>query len=108
MAAPEHHGWHLQEWFAATNHVQNDLVLQLGFHKNTAHKLFHGLQPYRRDYVEQIAAFLNIRPFELLMLPEDAMAVRRLREAVQAVASPGAEALSPPTQKEQSRRRKVA
>lgn len=108
MAAPDHHGWYLQEWFAATNHVQNDLVLQLGFHKNTAHKLFHGLQPYRRDYVEQIASFLNIRPFELLMLPEDAMAVRRLREAVQAVASPGSEALPPPTQKEASRRRRVA
>jgi hypothetical protein len=75
-------GWYLREWFATAGLKQFDLVTKLDYQRGTAHKLWHGLQPYRRDHVEEIAALLNIRPFELLMHPDDAMATRRLRSVI--------------------------
>ncbi len=38
-----------------------------------------GEQQYTRDAVNEIAAYLNIRPHELLMHPDDAHAIRRLK-----------------------------
>lgn len=82
MAAPAKHDWYLQEWFATLGLKQFDLVTRLDYPRGTAHKLWHGLQPYRRDNVEEISALLNIAPHELLMHPDDAMAIRRLTAAV--------------------------
>ena len=92
MAQPLAHDWFLRAWFATAGLKQNDLVTKLDMPKNTAHRLWHGLQPYRRDHVEQIAALLNIRPYELLMPPEEAMGMRRLRSAIAEVAAPAQEA----------------
>lgn len=80
--------WYLHEWFATLGHKQHDLVSKLDYPKNTAHRLWHGLQPFRRDHVATIAAFLNIKPHELLMPPEEAMRIRRLEAAIKEVASP--------------------
>lgn len=77
MAAPEH-DWYLHAWFETLGKVQNDLHTQLGYHKNTMNRLWHGDQPYRKDIVNKIAAWLEIRPHELLMHPEDAFRARRL------------------------------
>lgn len=79
-------GWYLREWFETAGLKQFDLVTKLDYQRGTAHKLWHGLQPYRRDNVEQVAALLNIKPYELLMAPEEAMAIRRLRSAIAEVA----------------------
>ena len=38
-------------------------------------------QPYERDALNQLAEYLNLKPHELLMHPEDAMALRQLRGA---------------------------
>lgn len=86
MANPTAHDWYLQEWFAATGMKQFDLVTRLDYPRGTAHKLWHGIQPYRRDNVIEISDMLNIQPFELLMPPEEAMALRRLRSAIAEVA----------------------
>lgn len=98
--------WYLHEWFATAGLKQNDLVTKLDYPKNTANRLWHGLQPFRRDHVQAISALLNIKPHELLMHPEDAMRIRRLEAAVREVAqeSPpstqaaikGADAVEPP------------
>ncbi|MET3837485.1 transcriptional regulator with XRE-family HTH domain [Brevundimonas sp. UYEF29] len=90
--APQH-DWYLHEWFATQGLKQNDLVKQLGYPKNTANRLWHGLQPYRRDHIDEIAALLNIAPHELLMPPEEAMRIRRVQSVLSEVASPAA----PPT-----------
>ena len=95
MAQPLSHDWFLREWFATAGLKQNDLVTKLDLPKNTAHRLWHGLQPYRRDHVEQIAALLNIHPYELLMPPEEAMGLRRLRSAIAEVAAPAADSARP-------------
>lgn len=86
MAAPLTHDWFLREWFAYFSMKQRDLVTKLDYQPAQAHRLWHSLQPYRRDNVEEIADLLKIAPFELLMRPEEAMAMRRLRSAISEVA----------------------
>ena len=56
------------------------LVNELGWNKSRAHFVWHNLQPYRRETVNELASWLGIQPFELLMRPPEALALRRLRE----------------------------
>lgn len=83
--------WYLHEWFATQQLKQADLVTKLDYPKNTANRLWHGLQPFRRDHVAAISALLNIKPHELLMRPEDAMRVRRLEAVVEEAARAAAQ-----------------
>jgi len=89
--------WYLHEWFATAGLKQNDLVTKLDYPKNTANRLWHGLQPFRRDHIQAISALLNIKPHELLMHPEEAMRIRRL-EAVVREATKEVETKSAPSQ----------
>ncbi|HEV2365185.1 MAG TPA: hypothetical protein VGS12_13420 [Caulobacteraceae bacterium] len=72
--------WFLQEWLSALGKRQASLTNELGWNKSKANFVFHGRQPYRRELVNEISAWLQIRPYELLMHPDEAMAIRRLRE----------------------------
>lgn len=94
MAPTETHDWYLREWFATMGMKQRDLVTKLDYQPALAHALWHSVQRYRRDHIEQISALLNIQPYELLMPPEEAMAMRRLKSAIAEVArvEPAAEA----------------
>ena len=78
--------WYLKEWFAHLGRRQIDMVNELGWHRTTANRLWHGRQPYRRDQVNEAARWLGIKPFELLMKPEDALALRFLEETARAIA----------------------
>lgn len=78
----------MKEWFATQGLIQRDLVTKLDYQSTQAYRLWHGLQPYRRDQVEEISALLNIAPYELLMPPEEAMQLRRLRSVIAEVAKP--------------------
>ena len=96
MEQPDGPDWYLHEWFATAGLKQHDLVKKLDYPKNTASRLWHGLQPFRRDHVQAISELLNIRPHELLMHPEDAMRIRRLEAAVREVAKEEAAAAPAP------------
>lgn len=72
--------WHLQEWVREAGKKQADLVKDLGWHKNTAFRLWHSVQPYHREVVNEVAAWLEIEPYELLMPPAEALKIRRVRE----------------------------
>ncbi len=78
--------WHLQEWAKFRGKKQADLVNDLGWQKNAAFRLWHGHQPYRRDFVNAVARWLEIEPYELLMKPDDALGLRRLRQAAMDIA----------------------
>jgi len=68
--------------------------------KARANYVFHSKQPYRRDLVNEIAKWLGIRPFELLLPPNEAMALRRLRESaavIMAAEDPAHYELAAPT-----------
>lgn len=66
---------------------QASLVNELGWTKGRANYVWHGESPYRRDVVNEIAAWLGIQPFELLMRPQDALSLRRLRDTARAIAA---------------------
>jgi hypothetical protein len=78
--------WFLQEWVRHLGRRQSDLVSELGWHKTAAHRLWHGRQPYRRDHVNAVAAWLGIRSYELLMPPAEALALRTVKDAAMLIA----------------------
>ncbi|WGM45260.1 hypothetical protein KOAAANKH_00121 [Brevundimonas sp. NIBR10] len=89
MSANPTHDWFLQEWFATAGLRQADLVNKLGYQKGTAFKLWHGVQPYRRDNVDDVVGLLHIAPYELFMHPEEAMRIRRMRSVLAEAARSG-------------------
>lgn len=79
--------WYLKEWAQHAGKRQADLVNDLGWLKNHAHRIWHGKQPYRRDIVNDVARWLGIEPYELLMPPEQALQLRQFRNAAIAIAN---------------------
>lgn len=78
--------WHLQDWMRHLGKRQADLVKELGWAKGRANKFYHGQHPYRREIVNELSKWLEISPYELLMPPEEALMLRRLRDAALDVA----------------------
>lgn len=99
--------WHLAEWMAAADVTQADLCRATGFPKAKMSELVAGKSRYNRDVVNTLAKALNIRPHELLMHPDDAYAIRRLRESAIRIAS---EKLpeTPPTEARSEKPKKVS
>lgn len=67
--------------------IQASLVNELGWEKSKASDVWNGVRPYRRSIVNEVAAWLGIEPYEMLMPPEDALRLRQMREAAQAIAA---------------------
>jgi hypothetical protein len=59
---------------------QADIVRDLDWNKARVSLMIRGEQQYTRDSVNELAAYLSIYPYELLMHPDDAMALRQLRQ----------------------------
>lgn len=81
MAKPGH-DWYLNEWLRTLGKRQADVARDLEWNKAKVSLTASGKQPYTRDDVNEMAAYLLIRPYELLMHPDDAMRLRRLRDDV--------------------------
>lgn len=79
MAGPRH-DWYLKEWLKTLGKRQADITRDLDWNKARVSLMIRGTQQYTRDAVNELADYLNVRPFELLMHPDDAMRLRRLRE----------------------------
>ena len=79
MASPRD-DWFLKEWLKATGKKQADVVRDLDWNKAKVSLMIRGLQPYTREEVNELAAYLEIRPHELLQHPEDVFATRRIRQ----------------------------
>jgi transcriptional regulator with XRE-family HTH domain len=82
---PRRSDWFLREWAVHMGKRQADLVRDLGWLKGRASKIWNGTIPYRRDIVVEVAAWLGVKEYELLMHPRDALAFRRLRETAQMI-----------------------
>lgn len=78
MAATPFHDWYLAEWLETLQVKQADLSRLTDWDKRKTSFLVSGKQPYKRDDVNEAAFALNLQPFELLMSPEQAMALRQL------------------------------
>lgn len=81
MAAPRH-DWFLKQWLRSLDKKQADIVRDLDWNKARVSLTASGKQPYTRDDINEIADYLNLRPYELLMHPDDAMRLRRLRDEI--------------------------
>lgn len=75
--------WYLKEWLATLGKKQADIVRDLDWNKARISLMLSGKQPYTRDAINELSAYLHLKPYELLMHPEDAMALRSFyRDAV--------------------------
>lgn len=73
--------WFLPEWMKTLRVSQATLAKECDWPASTMHGIYHGRTAYYREIVNLIAAKLAIQPYELLMHPDEAMAIRRLRES---------------------------
>lgn len=80
------HGWFAQQWLETLDVKQAKLVADLGWPKAKTSDLITGKQRYNQDAVEELATYLNLRPFELLLHPEDAMQLRQLKRSADQIA----------------------
>lgn len=89
------HDWYLAEWLTTLGKKQADIVRDLDWNKARVSLMLRGKQPYDRDSVNELAAYLNIKPHELLMHPADAMALRNLRNEAVKIAHSAEEEVEP-------------
>jgi len=73
--------WFLQSWMTTLGVTQAKLSRETGWSKATTNDIYHGRTAYYRQIVNEAAQALRISPYELLMHPEEAMAIRRMRES---------------------------
>ncbi|WP_272798875.1 hypothetical protein [Sphingobium sp. AntQ-1] len=84
MAEPRH-DWYFKQWLEHLRVIQADLVKALDWNKSKASLMFNDKQRYHRDDVNEVAAYLKIEPFELLLPPERAMALRQYRASAEQI-----------------------
>lgn len=81
--------WYLKEWMAASGlegrGAQTRMMELTGWSKATMSQLFNGTQDYSPKVVNEAASALRVEPFELLMHPDRAMALRRFQASAQGV-----------------------
>lgn len=83
------HTWYLREWLQQSDPplTQADMQRGMNWSKAKAHDVWHG-QQYTQALVDEVCAWLpTIRPFELLLAPEEAIAIRQMRESAVKIAS---------------------
>ena len=73
--------WYIREWATTLGKRPVDFVRDLEWNKSRVSLLFSGKQPYSPSVLKDVAAYLNLQPFELLMHPDRAMAYRRMSGA---------------------------
>lgn len=74
------HTWYLKEWATIHGKRQVDMIEALDIAKGTASTIWNG-QRYTQKLIDEVAAWLNVQPYELLLPPEEAIAIRRMRAA---------------------------
>jgi transcriptional regulator with XRE-family HTH domain len=79
--------WHLADWMERTELSQADLCRATGYPKAKMSELVNGVSRYNRDVVNALAFALDIRPFELLMSPEQAEAFREFQASANKLAT---------------------
>lgn len=74
------HTWFLREWAEQARLTQADLQRAAGWSKAKASDVWNG-QQYTQSIIDELAPILMIRPFEILLHPDEAFMIRRMRDA---------------------------
>lgn len=82
MGSAPQHDWYLKEWLASLDTSVTWLERETGWTHRIASQLVNCRTRWNRDHLMLAARTLRISPFELLLHPDDAMQIRRLRSAV--------------------------
>jgi transcriptional regulator with XRE-family HTH domain len=82
MGVPRH-DWYLKQWLRDKQVSQQWLADQLGVQKSMISRKATGVTPYDRDDINAVSAVLRLDPYELLMHPDDAHQIKRLRVALE-------------------------
>ena len=90
--------WFLRDWLRYFGKKQASLVNELGWTKGRANQVWHSEIPYRREVLNEIAAWLELQPFELLMPPHEAMRLRTIRKIARQLAEEDAPFEGAPTE----------
>lgn len=77
--------WFLPQWMRTLKVSQAKLAERTGWSKATMNDIYHGRTAYYRQILNEAAHALNIQPWELLMHPDDAMAIRQMTRALRVV-----------------------
>jgi len=83
--APPANDWFIRDWMHTLGVTQSKLSDLTGWSKATVNDIYHGRTSYYRQILNDLAFALNLQPWELLMHPDDAMAIRQLTAAVRVV-----------------------
>lgn len=97
------HDIFLSAWLKTLGKKQADVARDLEWNKAKVSLLASGKQEYMRDDVNALAAYLHLHPYELLMHPDDAMNLRRLRESALKIAAENPEPTPPARSEDQQR-----
>lgn len=73
--------WFLVEWMRSKRVSQAELGRRTGWSKATVNDIYHGKTSYYREILNIAAKALEIEPYELLMSPEYANALKQQRAA---------------------------
>ena len=86
---PDRINWYLREWmdmvFPQERGRQAKMSELTGWPKATTSQLYNNIQDYSPKLVNEAAAALKTEPWELLMPPERAMAIRRIRSTAEEI-----------------------
>jgi transcriptional regulator with XRE-family HTH domain len=82
MAIPRH-DWYLKQWLKTLGRTQQWVADELGCQKSEISRKSTGTTPYNRDDINSISALLNLKPYELLLPPEEAYRIVRHRQEVE-------------------------
>lgn len=85
--------WYLREWMAACGIKKQTAMMELtGWSKATMSQLYTGKQDYSPKVLEDAARALSAEPWELLMTPARAFAMRNFRMTAREIANSDAAA----------------
>lgn len=92
--------WFLREWMDTLRVRQVDRQREAGWSKATASQLYTGVQSYSPKIVQEAAAALRVQIYELFMPPDEAMALRRVKQSALQIADTQREWQPPQTLEE--------
>lgn len=105
---PKQVNWYLREWMDAAGlrgrGAQARMMELTDWSKATMSQLYKGTQDYSPKIVNEAARALNAEPWELLMHPDRAMRLRRLRAELVGLAHEAGDDPAPTSPAETKRR----
>ena len=79
------HRWFFAEHAETQGKTQADVERALGWPRGKVSALWNCKQRYNQEAVDEVAAWLKLEPYELLMSPDEAHAIKQLRSAARAI-----------------------